>query len=139
MTALIVIGAALLLVVLHLRGERRAEDARVARVLAGFGKPVDRERDPEVASAWFCGTRDAHAPASWIDDRTWADLDMDEVLRLLDRTVSQVGAQCLYATLRFPWPDGGVRKPLEQLTEFLRTQAVERTSVMRELERYGSM
>ena len=35
-----------------------------------------------------------------VDDRTWADLEMDEVFARMDRTVSVIGRQYLYANLR---------------------------------------
>ncbi len=37
-----------------------------------------------------------------VDDRTWADLDMDQVVRAIDRTASTPGVQCLYDRLRAP-------------------------------------
>lgn len=35
-----------------------------------------------------------------LSDKTWADLDMDEVFMFVDRTISVPGQQCLYAQLR---------------------------------------
>lgn len=35
-----------------------------------------------------------------VNDRTWADLDLDELYMFLDLCVSAVGQQCLYAHLR---------------------------------------
>ena len=35
-----------------------------------------------------------------VDDTTWNDLDMDEVLRHIDASTSIVGSQALYALLR---------------------------------------
>ena len=40
-----------------------------------------------------------------IDDRTWTDLDMDDVFASVDRTRSSVGQSALYAMLRLPLPD----------------------------------
>ena len=41
---------------------------------------------------------DEAAPA--LDDRTWADLNMDDVFAVLDRTQSSIGQQALYRRLR---------------------------------------
>src|SRR5262249_10899270 len=60
----------------------------------------------EIGSARDYHSR-AEADAS-IDDRTWADLDLDEVFLTLDRTASQVGRQYLYHLLRTPSNDRGV-------------------------------
>ena len=37
-----------------------------------------------------------------IDDRTWADLDMDSVFSAVDRTCSSVGQSLLYDMMRTP-------------------------------------
>ena len=37
-----------------------------------------------------------------IDNNTWTDLDMDAFFKTLDRSVTPIGAQCLYTTLRQP-------------------------------------
>ena len=38
--------------------------------------------------------------ANTVDDRTWSDLEMDEVFSRIDRTTSVIGRQYLYALLR---------------------------------------
>ncbi|MGA2976579.1 MAG: hypothetical protein ABSF77_14820 [Spirochaetia bacterium] len=45
-----------------------------------------------------------------IDDRTWADLDMDAVFQKLDRTRSSVGQARLYDMMRRPLFDGAALK-----------------------------
>jgi len=45
------------------------------------------------------------ASATSIGDRTWADLDLDDVFLKMDRTASQVGRQYLYHLLRTPSSD----------------------------------
>jgi hypothetical protein len=47
-----------------------------------------------------------------LDDRTWQDLDLDEVFLSLDRTQSEPGRQYLYHLLRTP---RATREPLERL------------------------
>ncbi len=50
--------------------------------------------------------------ANALDDRTWEDLNLDEVLRALDHTESEPGRQYLYRLLRNPH---NRREPLERL------------------------
>jgi len=57
-----------------------------------------------------------HVPgASRIEDRTWGDLDMDQVFVAIDRTASRPGQQHLYHRLRTPWLDPAALDPFEQL------------------------
>jgi hypothetical protein len=44
----------------------------------------------------------AHRDETTVDDRTWQDLDMDEVFRSVDHTCSEPGRQYLYHVLRSP-------------------------------------
>lgn len=53
-----------------------------------------------TAIASYHGAFAARDPESSIDDRTWRDLDLDDVYALLDRTVSSIGQQVLYHRLR---------------------------------------
>lgn len=75
----------------------------VARRLRRRGQSPRRERaaDLSVASAY-----DAQLPAAErtprVDDRTWSDLDLDEVFRSLDHTASEPGRQYLYHLMRSP-------------------------------------
>jgi hypothetical protein len=65
-------------------------------------RPERRKR--ELVSAYFREGPGREA-RSVIDDRTWSDLDMDDVLAAVDRTRSSVGQACLYALLRTPLSD----------------------------------
>lgn len=71
------------------------------RLRASWGEEhlIERlwERIPAYHILW---REQTDAPA--LDDQTWADLDMDEVFELLDRTQSAVGQQYLYHLLRTP-------------------------------------
>ena len=59
------------------------------------------QRKAQLLEAYFRGRSDApELPA--IDDRTWGDLDMDEVFATVDRTCSSVGQACLYDMMRRP-------------------------------------
>ena len=73
---------------------------RLARLRAGWGKPVDRTHKMDAIAA-SCRSRVAESGASAaMDDRTWNDLDFDAVFAALDRTVSTLGQHALDDRLR---------------------------------------
>jgi hypothetical protein len=51
-----------------------------------------------------------------VDDRTWHDLDLDDVFHALDHAVSEPGRQYLYHILRSPRYEPG---PLERLSRMV--------------------
>ena len=57
--------------------------------------------------------------AGALDDRTWRDLDMDDVLSSLDFTVSEPGRQYLYHLLRTPRMDGDAMVRLDRVVRQL--------------------
>jgi hypothetical protein len=72
---------------------------RVIRPRAAWGAWPDDARDFTAIARYA----ESHAPlgsAGAMDGRTWDDLTMNDVFRLLDRTESLVGRQVLYARLR---------------------------------------
>jgi hypothetical protein len=79
---------------------QRSRRSRLARLRAGWGRPVDRIRKMDAIAA-SCRSRVAESGASAVmDDRTWNDLDLDAVFAALDRTVSTLGQHALYYRLR---------------------------------------
>jgi len=80
-------------------------DARrklVARLRRNWGHPRGERLDIEGVADFFLSYPSEEA----VDDRTWADLLMDDVFAELDRTESSVGQQMLYRRLR-----GAARSP----------------------------
>ncbi len=79
-----------------------------------------REPDLAAARAYHDLLPDAER-AGAIDERTWRDLDLDDVFCSLDFTVSEPGRQYLYHLMRTPRKDGGHLARLDrvarQLTE----------------------
>ena len=62
-----------------------------------------------------------------VDDRTWDDLEMDQVFARVDRTVSVIGRQYLYAMLRTYKSDlsGQEKQRLNALYSVFRTDDIE--------------
>ena len=69
-----------------------------------------------------------------MDDRTWADLNMDAVFSALDRTASTLGRQALYHRLRTV-PTGGNPDAFEALVERMTTDKPARKRAKRALGR----
>lgn len=69
-----------------------------------------------------------------LDDRTWADLNLDDVFTSIDRTTSTLGRQALYHRLRSA-PVGEGLETFEVLTERLRTDVGMRKRGQRALNR----
>ena len=68
-----------------------------------------------------------------VDDRTWSDLEMDEVFARIDRTTSVIGRQYLYALLRtYNEDDPGLRKR-SALYSLFRTDREFREKIQRAL------
>jgi hypothetical protein len=93
---IVALGFVLLLCAAAVRRSRRE---RLARVRAEWGQPVDRPRRFD-AMARSHESRIAATKESTIDDRTWIDLNLDEVFAALDRTHSTLGQHALYHRLR---------------------------------------
>jgi len=74
----------------------------VPAFLAARRRPTGREgrhRDIDLLSAVAKGTGETG------DERTWRDLDLDDVFHSVDYAESEIGRQCLYARLRRPAMD----------------------------------
>jgi MutS domain V len=81
----------------------------------------DRPADPRVTSAYHEQLPDAERRGA-LDDRTWADLDGDDLFRALDYTASEPGRQYLYHRLRSPvWEP----EPLHRLDASARVLAAD--------------
>ena len=75
----------------------RARKRLLARIRAEWGHRREVPRDMDAVADWF---QLRAGPGLSLDDRTWADLLLDDVFAHLDRTESSVGQQVLYARLR---------------------------------------
>ena len=80
-------------------GERRENRIRkhLDEIRRGNG---DIRRDREWIPLYFLYRQSDDPAPDTVDDNTWGDLEMDEVFARIDRTVSVIGRQFLYAMLR---------------------------------------
>ena len=72
---------------------------RLARLRAEWGRPVTRTRRLDTMAASHA-SRVAITRGRSLDSRTWADLNLDDVLIAIDRTESTLGQHALYHRLR---------------------------------------
>ena len=76
-------------------GRRR----RLLDIRQTWGTPIARERRLDTIAASHAERCTALGTRA-LDDRTWADLDLDDVFVALDRTTSTLGQHALYHRLR---------------------------------------
>ena len=89
------------LVVRQFWPQRRSRTVRAA-LRAAWARPVPRrQRDPETVLA-LTRQRAAASGEVVLDDHSAADLDLDQVFALLDRTITEAGQQALAHLLRRP-------------------------------------
>ena len=88
------------LLVLAIAGVRRSRARAVARIRACWGQPIDRERKLDAITESHRSRLSNIGTGAGLDDRTWEDLNLDEVFAALDRTESTLGQHALYHRLR---------------------------------------
>lgn len=64
------------------------------------------EKDSFMASRYF-DLMHSTSDGTWVDDKTWNDLEFQEIFYRMDTTVTPVGSQVLFAQLRRYVPDVG--------------------------------
>ena len=74
-------------------------------------------------------------PAGVVDDKTWSDLEMDDVFARIDRTVSCIGRQYLYALLRTWVEDPAEFDRRRSLYTLFREDRPLREAIQRDLRR----
>jgi hypothetical protein len=57
------------------------------------------DKEGFMASRYFDLVHQAQ-PGAWMDDKTWHDLEFQEIFRRMDATVTPIGSQVLYTQLR---------------------------------------
>jgi hypothetical protein len=83
-------------------------------------------RDYEWIPLYFRYRQSEEPALDTVDDRTWDDLEMDQVFARIDRTVSIAGRQHLYAMLRIYKndPSGQEKQRLNALYSIFKTDIV---------------
>jgi hypothetical protein len=92
------------------------EYKRLASLRKRWGACKTRETDSAEISKYFNKIAPAREAKYLVDDRTWADLDMDLIYGRLNQTLTIPGEQVLYTLLRTPLFS---RKPLEERSKVI--------------------
>jgi hypothetical protein len=100
MPAYLLIGTVLAVVAAGVLARKLSRRQLLAKIRAGWGKPASRPQNLSALAKAHGSRIAACAESSFLDDRTWKDLDMDDVLAAVDRTESTLGRQALYHRLR---------------------------------------
>jgi len=82
---------------------QRNLSSKLKKLRDDWGKIPEDSTDIESARIFFDLNQTKFIQRSYcVDEATWQDLDLDEIFALLNRTVTPVGAQCLFHLLRHP-------------------------------------
>src|SRR5580692_5732288 len=94
----VAVVAVLIGTVATLRASRRKS---LNRIRAEWGAPLERDRKIDAIRRSHRSRLDAvGVSGSSLDDRTWDDLNLDDVFDIVDRTESTLGQHALYHRLR---------------------------------------
>ncbi|MEO7192002.1 MAG: hypothetical protein ABI051_13195 [Vicinamibacterales bacterium] len=97
---------------------RRQQALRLSKLRERWSLLRERDHDMHAIGRYHRAPGTRTASSATMDDRTWADLNMDDVFAVLDRTESVVGQQVLYARLRDS-PNGRHTQTFEALVTHL--------------------
>lgn len=130
----------LLLLILALKGTWDAgklEKRFIKHLYEDYGKLPKREYKVERflrIDSYF----KKHPKEGQIDDITWNDLNMDEVFKRMNHTLSSTGEEYLYYTLRTPAMQAEALESQEKMVEFFDTHPDERVKFQLLMRRLGS-
>ncbi len=130
----------LLLLFVFLKGAwdtRKNQKVFIQKLYRDYGKLPEREYKVERflrIDSYF----KKHPKEGQIDDITWNDLNMDDVFKRMNHTLSSTGEEYLYYTLRTPAMHPGELENQEKMAEFFDTHPDERVNVQMLMRRLGT-
>ncbi len=116
---------------------RKFEKFFVRHLYQDYGKLPEREYKVERflrIDSYF----KKHPKAGQIDDITWNDLNMDEVFKRMNHSLSSTGEEYLYYTLRTPRMEQEELFDQEKMAEFFDSHPDERVKVQLLMRRLGT-
>jgi DNA mismatch repair ATPase MutS len=99
-----------------------------------FSEPKDEQFNFEQIAKYFWKRDKAHS-FQRLSNKTWADLDLNEIFMFVDRTHSKIGQQFLYDRLRTIPSDAMENVVHEKIIDQFTTNTIFRTVVQTELKR----
>lgn len=109
----------------------------LAAIRNKWGKKVHRKRKFKDMKELFNCVKEDKPDEFYINDQTWQDLNMDELFKELDRTLSTPGEQVFYSMLRSPLIDEEKLHNRKELIEFFQKNTDIREKVQLELYKLG--
>ena len=116
---------------------RRNEKMFRARLEQDYGKLPAREYKAERFSRLDRYYRN-HQKDGQIDDITWNDLNMDEIFKQMNHTLSSAGEEYLYYTLRTPEMSEDVLRHREEQIRYFAQNPKQRVSVQLLMRKLGT-
>lgn len=98
-----------------------------------WGKPVDKYRSFDFISFYHQAVSTNFNNTEIVDDKTWNDLNFDDIFTLMDRNTSPVGQQYLYHLLHKYEKDKTILNERFNLIEYLKNNSGVRESLQLEL------
>lgn len=116
--------------------ERRRTRARLKAQWGSTAMLKNSDRDLiEDQAAYFKRLKQDLPEEAYLDDTTWADLNMDAVFQSLDSTRSLTGSECLYACLRRTSESAEALAARASRVSYFETREEERIQVQEALDR----
>ncbi len=131
----------LLLVFIFLKGvwdARKNRKLLIQKLYRDYGKEPEREYKPERFERIDSYFR-KHPCEDQIDDITWNDLNLDDIFKRMNHTLSSTGEEYLYYTLRTLKKDPEQLEDQERMAEFFDANPDERVKVQLLMMRLGTM
>lgn len=131
---------ALFLLFVFLKGvydDRRQQKRFIRHLYDDYGKRPDREYKAERYTRIGSYYR-KHPAEGQIDDITWNDLNMDEIFKQMNHTLSSAGEEYLYYTLRTPRLSEEELAHQEQMTEYFMERPDERVRIQFLMKKLGT-
>lgn len=118
--------------------DKKKYKEKVRRMLSDdFGTVSDEEYSAEKLKSLQSYYRAVKRESYDVDDITWNDLELDELFMVMNRTVSAMGEEYLYAMLRQPQFDEAEMKERERLIEFFFNNEEKRIDLQEALYQIG--
>lgn len=123
--AAVMLSILLLLMIKGYLDGKKEEKEFVRRLRSDYGVIPEKQYKPERFES-ISHYYEKHKRDSGIDDITWNDLNMDEIYRKIDGTMSAAGEEYLYYLLRTPAYETGELERREELITYFRTHEEDR-------------
>ncbi|MBQ8591192.1 MAG: hypothetical protein IJ485_00355 [Lachnospiraceae bacterium] len=130
-----------LLVIFTMKGfldDRKGRQLFVKELQNHYGKLPEREYKPEMYEA-IAKYYHKHQKDGQIDDITWNDLDMDQIFKIMNHTLSSAGAEYLYYTLRTPKVNKAEFARMEEQIVYFMEHEEERLTLQKLFMELGTM